>query len=348
MFGLSGVITILKSLVSGQAQNELEFTEAPNMPFLYWLAVASAILKKKWTSEKQWPKLKVSLSTPTAITAKRLKTFKALAGWKETPEGQVPMLALMAESFRLVMGVLTLPAFPVSVLGTVVNKKARYSLLRPVKASEKFTYSCSLNPTVRETFSGHAEFDLLLEAVSEEKGDVVWQAMLTLVLMNPKKNKGAGRKEGEASAVPKAVPTGTAAAATGEGDLIDAWSLPENTGRAYAALDGDISPMHLYKATAMLMGFPSPVANVHLLAARAEASIATNKAGGELIAPYSLEIEFKKPTLLPNKLTMAAVPQNQDFKSASATQGYTFRVDDKKGKPLVLGCMTSKATLTRF
>lgn len=44
-----------------------------------------------------------------------------------------------------------------------------------------------------------------------------------------------------------------------------------------AALDGDISPMHLYKATAMLMGFPSPVANVHLLAARTEASIAARK-----------------------------------------------------------------------
>jgi hypothetical protein len=35
--------------------------------------------------------------------------------------------------------------------------------------------------------------------------------------------------------------------------------------------------MHLYKATAMLMGFPSPVANVHLLAARTEASIAAKK-----------------------------------------------------------------------
>jgi hypothetical protein len=44
-----------------------------------------------------------------------------------------------------------------------------------------------------------------------------------------------------------------------------------------SALDGDISPMHLYKATAMLMGFPSPVANVHLLAARTEASIAAKK-----------------------------------------------------------------------
>jgi acyl dehydratase len=59
------------------------------------------------------------------------------------------------------------------------------------------------------------------------------------------------------------------------GQPIDTWALPENTGRAYAALDGDISPMHLYKATAMLMGFPSPVANVHFLAARTEATIAT-------------------------------------------------------------------------
>lgn len=32
--------------------------------------------------------------------------------------------------------------------------------------------------------------------------------------------------------------------------------------------------MHLYKWSAMLMGFPAPVANVHFLAARAEASLA--------------------------------------------------------------------------
>jgi acyl dehydratase len=69
---------------------------------------------------------------------------------------------------------------------------------------------------------------------------------------------------------------------------LDTWTLPENTGRAYAALDGDISPMHLYKATAMLMGFPSPVANVHFLAARTEATIDTTV--GELGMPptYSL------------------------------------------------------------
>jgi hypothetical protein len=42
--------------------------------------------------------------------------------------------------------------------------------------------------------------------------------------------------------------------------------------------------MHLYKATAMLMGFPSPVANVHLLAARTEASIATKKGEADTAA----------------------------------------------------------------
>jgi hypothetical protein len=52
--------------------------------------------------------------------------------------------------------------------------------------------SARLVPAVRETFSGHAEFDIVLEASSADKGDAVWQAVLTLVLMNPKKGKGHG------------------------------------------------------------------------------------------------------------------------------------------------------------
>jgi hypothetical protein len=40
------------------------------------------------------------------------------------------------------MQVLTLPSFPVSVLGTVVNKRARYSYLRKVDAAESLTYRC--------------------------------------------------------------------------------------------------------------------------------------------------------------------------------------------------------------
>ncbi len=132
--------------------------------------------------------------------------------------------------------------------------------------------SARLNPAVRETFSGHAEFDIVLEAASADAGDVVWQAVLTLVLMNPKKSKGHGgggakkvrvclwgvrftsptpsntdtlkyqtlnqhrnhRQEAEKPAEPAA-------------EALDSWQLGEDAGRKYAALDGDISPMHLYK-----------------------------------------------------------------------------------------------------
>jgi len=50
--------------------------------------------------------------------------------------------------------------------------------------------------------------------------------------------------------------------------------------------------MHLYKATAMLMGFPSPVANVHFLAARTEATIDTTvgeSVGGEEVGVFAEE-----------------------------------------------------------
>jgi hypothetical protein len=59
MFGIPGVIAIIRSMLSGRLQHEIRCSEAPNMLFLYWLAVCSAILKPRWTSEKQWPKLKV-------------------------------------------------------------------------------------------------------------------------------------------------------------------------------------------------------------------------------------------------------------------------------------------------
>lgn len=41
--------------------------------------------------------------------------------------------------------VLTLPTFPTSVMGTVVNKRAKYSYLRLVQNSEKLTYRCVLD-----------------------------------------------------------------------------------------------------------------------------------------------------------------------------------------------------------
>lgn len=135
---------------SGKLLEHLELTEQPNMPFLYWLAVVGAFLKPKWTSNKAWPALKVSLTTPRVADKKRLADFRRLAGPAGAASEQLPMMFLMAEGFKLVMSVLTLPAFPVSILGTVVNKKANYSLLRGAGEGERLLYSARLAGGARD------------------------------------------------------------------------------------------------------------------------------------------------------------------------------------------------------
>jgi hypothetical protein len=60
VLGLSGVMSIVSGLATGKSMEKLELTEFPNMPFLYWLAVAGAVVKPKWTDNKKWPALKVN------------------------------------------------------------------------------------------------------------------------------------------------------------------------------------------------------------------------------------------------------------------------------------------------
>ncbi len=85
----------------------------------------------------------MKLTKPAPLSAPFLSSFKRLAGWGNAePGGPVPALAFMTASFRLAVAVMTLPAFPVNILGTVVNKRARYSLLRSVAADEPLTFAC--------------------------------------------------------------------------------------------------------------------------------------------------------------------------------------------------------------
>lgn len=57
--------------------------------------------------------------------------------------------------------------------------------------------------------------------------------------------------------------------------------------------------------------------------------------------PAVLEVEFKKPTLLPNKLTLAPAPGSQAGVAAAAAAGggFTWSVADKKGAAILLGSL---------
>jgi len=78
MLGFSGVVAIVTGLAKGQKMEQLQLAEFPNMPFLYWLAVASAIIKPKWTDSKTWPALKVTTTICVAVCAESLSNLCAL------------------------------------------------------------------------------------------------------------------------------------------------------------------------------------------------------------------------------------------------------------------------------
>jgi hypothetical protein len=356
----------------------MDLSSWPRMAIVYLLAVLSSLLKPRWVTHRHFPILEVRLEAAEAPDPKRVSAWRALVGWKKesppttttmTPAAAdaatpLPALFFMAQSFRLVMSLLTLPAFPTAIMGTVVNKRARYALLRPVLPSERVSYAARLDPATRETISGHTELDVHVEARvvgvegdKEEQQEMVFAAVLTLVLMNPKPR----RRDPNAAKPTTADPPANA-------QPIAEWRFATDVGRRYAMIDGDISPMHLTALTARLNGFPAPVANVHFLAATAEKHLAAavdsigGSAGADgraaavaasatllqpLPAPYMLELEFKKPTLLPNSLTLTpstaqgARAGKAGILAASGGDagGFQFSVADKKGRPLAVGLL---------
>jgi acyl dehydratase len=87
------------------------------------------------------------------------------------------------------------------------------------------------------------------------------------------------------------VETGRLPAPEGDGTL---WRVPADTGRTYAAVSGDVNPLHLSAVTARLLGFRRALAHGMWTASRSLAAV-----GGPAPGAARLEVEFAKPLLLP-------------------------------------------------
>ena len=69
----------------------------------------------------------------------------------------------IAESFRLCIQVMSLPQFPLNVLGSVLARN-RTEVFRSLAPGDKITYRCSVDPQFRVTEKGDTEADLVSEA----------------------------------------------------------------------------------------------------------------------------------------------------------------------------------------
>jgi acyl dehydratase len=78
------------------------------------------------------------------------------------------------------------------------------------------------------------------------------------------------------------------------------WRLPGDLGRRYASVSGDMNPIHMHQLSARLFGFPTAIAHGMWTKARCLAAL-----DPRLPDSFAVEVEFKKPILLPATVEFA-------------------------------------------
>ena len=82
-----------------------------------------------------------------------------------------------------------------------------------------------------------------------------------------------------------------------EGAFVARWHLPDDLGRRYASVSGDRNPIHMHSLTAKAFGFPRAIAHGMWTKARCLAAFEPS-----LPDAYEVEVEFRKPILLPARV----------------------------------------------
>jgi acyl dehydratase len=210
-------------------------------------------------------------------------------------------------AFPLHLALMTDSSFPFPALG-LVHIANRIVQHRPLLISEHFelkVWAADLKPHPRGT-----QFELRSEARTGEQ--LVWEETSTIL----KRGEGSDpATEREASPQPD-VPPVTAT-----------WRLPADLGRRYASVSGDRNPIHIHPLSARLFGFPTAIAHGMWTNARCLAAL-----DPRLPESFTVQIEFKKPILLPATV---------DFSEREESGGIRFAVRGAgKGTPHLDGRVT--------
>lgn len=213
---------------------------------------------------------------PDAAHLTAYQHLLAERGSDELPSGYLHVLA-----FPVATSVMVDPDFPAPLLG-MVHLANRASVLHPVTVTDELeitTWTQDLRPHKRG-----AQLDVVAQVSVD--GDVVWEGVSTYLA------KGL-RVPGDAPDVER-----EDSPAAGEAPIV--WSLPASAGRAYAAVSGDVNPIHMSALTAKAFGFSRAIAHGMYTAARALSDV-----GAARGSTYDWTVEFAKPVLLPGKVAVS-------------------------------------------
>ncbi len=204
-------------------------------------------------------------------------------------------------TFPLQLALMSDRSFPLALPG-LVHVRNRIDVLRPIGADEALDLE-----VWAERFATHrsgATVDLC--ATASVGRTEVWQSRSTYLARGAKAPDGAPEADIEVS--------------VGDLERVAAtWRIPDDAGRRYAKVSGDVNPIHLSGLTAKAFGFKRAIAHGMWVKARALAALS-----GRLPEAMAVDVVFRKPLLLPSTVTLSTAPVDAggwDLAVRNATSG---------------------------
>ncbi len=185
-------------------------------------------------------------------------------------------------TFPLQMALMTERSFPLALPG-LVHVRNRIEMLRQISADEPLDLE-----VWAENYAQHrsgAAVDLC--ATASAGGQEVWRSRSTYLARGAKAPEGAPEADIE-------VPVGELERMTAT------WRVPDDAGRRYAKVSGDVNPIHLSGLTAKAFGFKRAIAHGMWVKARVLGTLA-----GRLPDEFVVDVSFRKPLLLPSTVTLS-------------------------------------------
>ncbi|HKG50616.1 MAG TPA: MaoC family dehydratase [Actinomycetales bacterium] len=232
----------------------------------------------------------------------RLAAYQRLCGY--VVRDALPSTYLHVLSFGLQATLMAERGFPLPLPG-LVHVANSLVLHRVVDACEPLSYLVRAE-RLRDHPRGR-QVDLV--STASVAGEEVWSGRSTYLARSdaassssrPELASGAAGPDGPAGPEgPDDLPVlGT------DGPPTARWRVPADIGRRYAAVSGDVNPIHLAAPAARAFGFPRAIAHGMWTAARCLASL-------EPWSPpaHEVRIVFRRPVLLPSTVELRTRPHD--------------------------------------
>jgi acyl dehydratase len=204
--------------------------------------------------------------------ADRVADYSRVCGFRLRDE--LPATYPHVLAFPQHMTLMTDGSFPFSPVG-LVHIGNRIEVRRALRAAEEL--ELRVRPGRVEEHPKGRSFAIVTEARVDD--ELAWREESTML------RRGGGSGEAAREEVPEA-------------DFVAEWHLPGDLGRRYAAVSGDRNPIHMHPLTAKAFGFPRAIAHGMWTKARCLAAL-----DASLPDSYEVAVEFRKPILLPGRVT---------------------------------------------